>query len=347
MMSPLCSCFISKMLCGMLVFSLSIVFPTLTAERDCNISDGYIRDNQANVTVTENCDQECGWMQCGDVCINAWVNSWCYCSGVKLELYSAKLYCCVDQSSDQKTQCSVNRYGWGNCPHGRVISKRDTCNNHCFNDYETSAAVGEQSRYRCGEKCFSARFMCRGYHQCSASRDVIECDEDLKCVLNPEISVRRHALVSNLSVNHHYCYYENTHNDGKYDTITREDETDLNILSSKVKIDYTSIYECNTATKFNLPGLMCGDLCGSYRVWCLEDHAASCGKYNFSTNNKQLCANTTFWSEKSCDLFFNTRRKGAVGRRCTGATQHCSYPWYTSIIKVYEVSISLVNETFF
>ena len=51
------------------IICLSLLFfvPTLSAGRDCESSDGYIRDHRDNVT--DNCDQECGWMQCGDVCI--------------------------------------------------------------------------------------------------------------------------------------------------------------------------------------------------------------------------------------------------------------------------------------
>ena len=85
----------------------------------------------------------------------------------------------------------------------------------------------------------------------------------------------------------------------------------------------------------NVPGLMCGEVCTEHYTWCLEFTGYSCG--NFSTNNKQLCANTTFWEEKTCDLFYTTGERAAVGRRCTGATQQCSYPWYTSGIIIYEV----------
>ena len=121
------------------------------------------------------------------------------------------------------------------------------------------------------------------------------------------------------------------------------DETDLNIQSRKIIIDYTSITECND-TLFKLPGLKCGDQCLHPRHWCKRGRGGlSCGKYNFGTANKHLCANTTFWKGKTCDMFFTNGKKAAVGRRCTGATQHCLYPWYTSSIINYEVSV-LVNQ---
>ena len=326
----------------LIFFILSILVQTWAVERNCDSSDGYIRDHQDNVT--DNCDYACGWAQCGDVCINAYSGSWCYCGEEKLrlQLYSGYDYCCVDHSpGNSLTQCIVSKNGWGNgfCRHGRVVSMGDTCNNHFFNDYETSSVVGRWSHYRCGDhQCVLAKFMCRGYPQCPDSRDVSECNEDLKCRLIPDISHNRSVLVSELSGGHQYCDYDAYRNDGAYDTITREDETDLNILSRKMQINYTSITECKS-TPLNLPGLMCGENCLWFRSWCVKSiGGGTCGKYNFTSENKQLCANTTFWAGRTCDDFYNTGRKAAVGRRCTGANQHCIYPWYTSSITNYVVN---------
>ena len=244
-------------------------------------------------------------MQCGDVCINARAGVWCYCGEERLSPYDGYDYCCVDLSPDNRTQCLNDRNGHGNCPQGKVLDKYYTCNNHCFNDYKTSAVVGPESYYHCGDQtCDQARDMCRGYPLCPDSRDVSECDEDLKCSLQPGVSHSKGVLVSDLSVGHYYCDYDIFHNDGHYDTITREDENDLNILSRKVQINYTSITECNSASGLGLPGLMCGEQCVQTRYWCQENLEISCVKYNFSTSNKQLCSNTTFWSRKSCDTFY-------------------------------------------
>ena len=292
-------------------------------------------DHRGNVT--DNCDQECGWMQCGDVCIHALAGDLCFCGEERLKLYGGNDYCCVDHSPDNRAQCSVDSDGDGHCPQGRVVSMGLSCNNHCFNDYESSAVVGGSSRYRCGDQCMLVGLMCRGYPFCSDYGDVSACDEDLKCG-----SHSKSVLVSDLSGGHYYCDYDFYHNNGQYDTITRIDETDLNILSRKVQINYTSITECNTtAAEFNQPGLTCGDQCRKYKDWCVEGAGYSCGKYNFRTNNKKLCANTPFWAGKTCDFFYSSGRKAAMGRRCTGAAQHCSYPWYTSSIYYYEASVSL------
>ena len=332
---------------GILFFSLFIFVPTWAVGRNCSHSDGYIRDHRDNVT--DNCDYECGWVQCGDVCISSVTGRWCYCGEQMMNSYTGLHYCCVDHSPDNRTQCSVDKYRNGHCPQGRVVSQSgQTCNNHCFNDYETSAVVSARSHYHCSDKwlpftnpCMGAKYMCRGYPLCDDSRDVSECDENLKCIQGSGFSHGKGVLVSDLTSGHYFCDYGPTHNDGQYDTITREDETDLNILSRirRVYVNIPSITECHNATEFNLPGLMCGEKCVVHRDWCLEKAVSSCGKYNFSTTNKQLCANTRFWKRKTCDAFYSSGDKAAVGRRCTGSIHQCSYPWYTSSIYFYEVKI--------
>ena len=225
------------------------------------------------------------------------------------------------------------------------MNKTDTCHNHCYNDYATSAVTGYQSYYRCGDQCVQARDMCRGYPLCPDSRDVRECDEDLQCVQDPQYSHNKSVLVSDLSSGHYYCDYDRFRNDGIYHTISRQDELDLNIRKRiQIQINYTSITHCNNAgVNSNKPGLMCGEECVEHREWCLKDRPISCGRYNFSTDNQQLCSNTTFWTGMTCDKFFTDGVKNAVGRRCTDAAQHCSYPWYTSSIYFYEVRLLMNN----
>ena len=86
---------------------------------------------------------------------------------------------------------------------------------------------------------------------------------------------KKGALVSELTGGHHYCDYDLYYNDGEYDTITREDETDLdlNIVKDKVQIIYTSMTQCNT-TDFASPGLMCGQICLQFRGWCQDNSIA-------------------------------------------------------------------------
>ena len=315
------------------IFFILIFFPMWAVSRDCERSHGYIWNlRNLRYNVTDNCDEECGWRQCGDVCIK--LENFCYCGGQRQDLYSGAYYCCVDHATDNGRQCIVDRYGHGSCPQGSVVRTKDFCNNHCLNDYETSAAVGRRSRYNCGVGCAWTGPLCRGYPLCRDLRDLSECDQNLTCALPSEHNKR--TLETDLTDSHYYCVYEEDHNDGRYHTITREDESDLNILSIRDQINYSSITECKTGN--NVPGLMCGERCEVHRAWCRKDKALSCG--NFSTTNNQLCADTIFWNGTTCDLFLTTGVKVALGRRCTGAIQHCIYPWYTSSIPIYEVSIS-------
>ena len=142
--------------------------------------------------------------------------------------------------------------------------------------------------------------------------------------------------MSSLSDQHFYCYYGTLRNNGEYDTITRVDETDLDIRNRKVRINFTSITECSDDGD---PGLMCGDECLRSYVWCRGEQSASCdvpgGK--FSTNNKALCGYTPLWQNTTCDNFYDDGRKAALGLRCSGAVQHCAYPWYLSGNWYYEV----------
>ena len=164
---------IGRMFSRIIFLNLFIVIPTWEAERDCDSSDGYIRDHSDNraVTVTDICDYECGWMQCGDVCINTKYAKLCQCGEWMLRLYAGNYYCCLDHTPDNRTQCSVDDDGDGRCLQGRVLSKIDNCNNHCFNDYKTSAVIGVRSHYHCGENlCMWALNMCQGYPKCTVGK---------------------------------------------------------------------------------------------------------------------------------------------------------------------------------
>ena len=337
-----------KMFWSIWILYIFINFPNEAVGMDCHTSY-IVRYNRNNVT--ETCDQGCGWAQCGDVCIDAGNGEWCYCGMLpmeKISLYHGENnFCCVESDKDKHYRQCLDDFGYGNCPQGKTTSKTDTCNNHCFNDYETSLVVGLRSNYRCGDHhCVQAHLMCQGYPLCPDSRDAAECHEGLKCIQGRGITHKIGSLVSDLSGGHKYCNYDSTHNDGEYDTITREDEFDLDILSNKVYVNYTSIQKCNSRVPLIYgknhyrPGLMCGAMCLRYSDWCRKDKSPiSCSKYNFNftTENKQLCGNTTFWKGKTCDLFSVGGRKIAFGKRCTGSAQHCSYPWYTSSIYHYEV----------
>ena len=232
--------------------------------------------------------------------------------------------------------------GDGNCTLGRVMKKTETCNNHCFNDYTTSEKIGKFSLFNCGNTCVPAWKMGRGYSMCEDKSDVKACNETLKCVLwRGGKNTYRQQMVTTLSNNHSYCNYGDFKNDGKYDTITRMDETYLDIGRQKLRIDISS--SVTPCPYYNIQGFMCGKLCvGNYR-WCRGDMnlASSCEipGATFTTNNRALCGNPTVWINKTCELFYSgsPKKKASLGRRCAGEVQRCYYPWYISSNFNYEV----------
>ena len=277
---------------------------------------------------------------CGDQSIA--YNKPCYCGEEqeRLLIYNGPKYCCVDPSPDNITHCSVDEHGHGICPQGRVLDKTKPCDGHCFNDYYTSELIGHDSQYHCGDKCVPVWQMCRGYSGCQDSSDVAVCNENLTCVADRgDTEVRQ--LESDLSDEHFYCSYGDNQNDGQYDTITRQDEDDLDIRRQKVKIDYSSLTECHSGVT---PGLKCsGGLGGCWANfnWCRRDISISCdgSEGTFATNNQGLCSNTIFWQNKTCEVFYDYGDKAALGERCSGGAQHCIYPWYLSSNYYYEVAL--------
>ena len=289
----------------------------------------------------DNCDYNfASRTSCGDACIDQLGN--CYCGDYTLSPFWDNYYCCVDNSPANGHQCYVDRKGHGHCTHGTVLSKTMPCSGHCFNDYSASEKIGHDSQFHCGNHCVPAWSLCRGYSQCEDRSDVAACDENLTCVANRGDKDTRHMKSGLLSDYHFYCDDGQRRNDGQYDTITREDETD--IRREKVRIDYTSLDQCMDDRVSPGPGLWCGDQCFPNPAWCRVD-GLSCDfpVGNFSTNNKRLCGNTTFWVKHTCDGFYPDGDKAALGQRCSGESQHCLLTWYLSNNFYYEVCEQLIR----
>ena len=205
--------------------------------------------------IVDDCDYSASPSQtrCGDTCID--YNTNCICGEERLKLNNGPNHCCVDPSPVNSQQCDIDSNGWGICPLGTVLNKTETCNGHCYNDYSASEKIGRDSQFRCGNQCVPVWRMCRGYSQCEDGSDVAACDETLTCVADRGERDRR-QMESGLSDQHFYCNYADVRNNGEYDTITRVDETDLDIRRQKVRIDYSSLTQCLDDGVF--PGLMCG-----------------------------------------------------------------------------------------
>ena len=112
-------------------------------------------------------------------------------------------------------------------------------------------------------------------------------------------------------------------------------------LTLKEKIDFSSIVTPCLNYDRN-PGLRCGENCVRNSLWCRGDYSVSC-EGQFTTNNQELCGNATVWINQTCDQFYDTGDKAALGFRCQGGAQHCYYPWYVSGNYYYEVSEQLMN----
>ena len=282
--------------------------------------------------------------RCGDTCIP--YDTRCICGGETLDTFSGPNHCCVD---DSPGQCNNTSYGWGNCPQGRVLSKTQTCNNQCFNDYKATEKIGPFSKFRCGNtSCVPAWKMCRGYSMCEDRSDIRACDETLTCAAwrgrgdaTERIFTGKSQMKAVLSNNHFYCNYGESRNDGQYNTITREDETDLDISKQKVKIDFSSVL--TPCKYYGKEGFLCGDLCVPNDDWCRDDRSASCDVTGgqFTTNNRALCSNSTVWINQTCDRFYEDGDLASLGRRCSGEVQQCIFPWYLSVNSVYEVNEQL------
>ena len=274
--------------------------------------------------------------RCGDTCIDA--STRCICGGETLNTYSGPSHCCVDDSPEQ---CNKYSYGDGNCPQGRVLSKTQTCNYQCYNDYKTLEKIGRDSQFRCGNTCVPVWKMCRGYSMCEDRSDIRACDENLNCVPYRGFT-DRNQTEAGLSNKHFYCNYGELRNDGQYNTITREDETDLTVSKQKVSIDFSSVL---TPCKYDgyHPGFMCRVFCVSNYNWCRGDRSWSCDVTGtqFTTNNRALCSNSTVWINQTCAKFYGDGDKASPGRRCSGEVQQCIYPWYLSSNFYYEVSEQL------
>ena len=279
---------------------------------------------------------------CGDTCIT--FDDFCICGGELLDTDAGPNHCCVD---DSPRQCNITSNGQGNCPQGRVLSKTQTCNGQCFNDYKASEEIGRDSQFQCGNtSCVPVWKICRGYSMCEDRSDIRACDETLTCAAWREddtdiILTDKSQMEAGLSSNHFYCDYGELRNDGQYNTITREDETDLDISKQKVRIDFSSfVTPCNYE---GVVGFECGDLCVWNYYWCRDDRSASCdvSGAQFTTNNRALCSNTTVWLNQTCDRFYSDGDKASLGRRCSGEMQQCIFPWYLSGNYFYEVSEEL------
>ena len=191
---------------------------------------------------------------------------------------------------------------------------------------------------------------------CRDKSDLQACNPELTCVSLGGKSVSRNSDVSTINSKlvdgHSFCIYGNERNNGQYEAITREDEENLDIVStSTISLDYSKLEHCNTSVgdidSIGNPGVKCGSRCMPSYAWCNKGTSAKCddGVQVFTTRDPGLCRNSTFWRDVSCTLYWDTGDIIAHGLRCTGELQKCIYPWYLSSKLYYEVGfIKMISD---
>ena len=284
----------------------------------------------------DDCDYR-GQHRCGDLCID-WRDN-CECGNQVFSIVYGDQHCCVPPST--RAQCYKNEFGHAVCPYGTPLSRSQQCNGKCYAEYSQGAntsALSTRSRFRCDNgQCVRLRFMCRGYALCEDKSDLRACNPELTCVYKGRHVVSNVSTInSDLVKGHSFCTQSSTRNNGEYAYITREDEDNLDIVSNNaVSMDYSKLSYCNTSEG---PGVICGSRCAPNFWWCKKTTANHCNNQNqsFTTKDPHLCRNSTFWNEVSC---VQNDKSGAIvahGKRCSGAMQHCYYPWYVNSNKHYE-----------
>ena len=289
-------------------------------------------------------------LQCGDVCTG--VRKLCYCGYDHFHVYVDEKHCCLSSMSND-AQCYLDGDGHGHCSSGSPVPLNQTCNGKCYNDYNQrdTTKLGPVSNFRCnsGDQCVPAMDICQGYSLCEDKSDVTACNANLTCSrsLDNRRGFKKYALSAEIAPEHHYCRYHFTDNDGLYDSIGREDETNLNVFI-KVKhlhyqhyqhlhINYSQLVDCSSED--GKVGILCGDTCVLNHHWCRHETVFSCGsgEDTFSTWDSSLCGNGTFWRNKSCFQHFSGGNEVATfGLRCFGSKQHCYNPWYLTQVDYYE-----------
>ena len=300
-------------------------------------------------TKTDNLGNICDYTsqsRCGDVCIDNIRK--CKCGDQVFSIkYGAAQHCCVPPSTT--AQCHLDPYKNGKCQGGTTLNRTQQCNDQCYNQYSQKAntsSLSISSMYRCDNgDCVPAWSMCRGYSMCGDKSDLRACNPELTCVAYNDSTVS--TITSDLVDGHSFCVQINERNDGTYDAVTREDEDNLDIVSTSASLNYTKLGHCNDSYD---PGVKCGSRCMPTYGWCKLGISDQCddGDQSITTNNPQLCQNKTFWSKVSCNVHYpNSGNYDATvvgdiasyGKRCSGSKQHCIYPWYTTHNKYYEAGL--------
>ena len=133
------------------------------------------------------------------------------------------------------------------------------------------------------------------------------------------------ALDTKLGKDHGYCLKIN--NDQVYDSISRNDEVRV-IGTNQPTVNYVGLVKCYNS-EYGSDGILCGDRYRPIQYWCIGTaDLCNTGDNIISIDHPELCRNRTYWriNNFSCDQ--SGELTYAVGSRCSGDYQHCTWPWY-------------------
>ena len=267
------------------------------------------------------------WL-CGDIRISK--DSPCVCGGQQLswypDFYKHNKWCCPSLLG----QCIFQTSGSGLCSNASVqVGANAGCDGDiCYNREYVSCKTGEQ--------CVDKNKICQGFTICRDGSDVEYCKEDDVCIGTSYDSKDHQKCPGILPSGHVQCFNpEKDIDNEKFDCYSRQDEAFTK--EPETVVDFNSLKTCNLGD-----GLQCGSKCLLNYSWCRSDRSTSCS--TFSSDNRILCKNATFWSDLDC----NYHQFGGVahfGHRCKGGLQHCFYPayqrWdYDTDSKYYKLSCS-------
>ena len=203
-------------------------------------------------------------MKCGDQCIGQ--DAKCLCDYNEFRPSYTHQQCCIPSGETCTRQEGL--FGDdGFCSEGRTLSMSSYCENtdrslQCYNSYQDSQVIGDQSHYTCPNSCVPWLDMCRGVSWCEGDHEV--CGPDLRCPpwYHDEDDhlhyVTTHSLTSPLLPDHRYCFVEDQSNNQMYDSIDRSDETEVQRDDFAIDLDISSFTPCNTSHQ---SGVMCGSEC--------------------------------------------------------------------------------------
>ena len=276
-----------------------------------------------------------GTSMCGDQCYYG--EDHCSCGSVNIRYWKKDdAYCCGES-------CTLNSYGGGRCIEGRTLSISSHCNitMRCYNSYQHSLYIGDQSHYTCPDTCVPWEAMCRGVSHCEGDHQV--CGPHLRCppryrdslnrIYDGWHNVTKFNISSSLVTGHHYCLGNTKIDNGKFDTVDRSDETQVRAeAQSPLDLNITSFTPCITNNSRHNPGVMCGKDCRWNDLWCRDDYTETCGTKsgNIATNDPNLCQHPRVWADVPCSWNYDDRRVLSYGLRCSGQNMRCVQPWYTT-----------------